>query len=625
MIRKTALFLALLLLLTSFPAFASGNREMLEKASDYAASGDYEKAIASYQLAQRLEPDDPDACLGEASVHLLLGDFESAAALIGTALEIDPVSEDAWYLKCLTDVLSGDMEAFEEDSVFASVCGVEIASDPASLGALCAEAGFFGKASEYFAQADIGALTPEQCRLYKKTLIQTGQEALLETLALPSSAFRDEVLDAAFEAGELSLTETELPAVSAEDFVLVDEMWTAHGVEIPEDPYAMLEEDLESVEITPFSCSPSGNSGLYLFDDVLVCMYEDEYRIAYPSETRGAADEYGNLEKYMNALPRSFPGREGVVYSPDGRYAAACHYEMALIDARYFIDPILIDLSTGEVFLTATYASKVKEDNAGVATTACFSADGRYFYYMLYGKMHEHLTALYRYDLTTGETEFCCSASDCTYYPTLWEMPDGELIILEDTIKNVEHTGVAVYSEAHGEWTFRSRQNPLPMENWYSKELLYSKNSGYAFAAGRIAWMYGETCFQCFRPGDDFEGMDRYYAVSPDGSKLLDLSADEVAELSAIIGPNNSSDLPDHMQTILCARLSPDGYYALLMTWDSANEAKLYLVRLEDMSLKEVDAGDIFVNPAASCQLLEWNGDTLLIRHKGGVKAYRFK
>lgn len=45
----------------------------------------------------------------------------------------------------------------------------------------------------------------------------------------------------------------------------------------------------------PISFSPTGRSGLAIQDGVLFTFTPDSIHVVYPSVTRGAADEYGNL------------------------------------------------------------------------------------------------------------------------------------------------------------------------------------------------------------------------------------------------------------------------------------------------------------------------------------------
>lgn len=97
--------------------------------------------------------------------------------------------------------------------------------------------------------------------------------------------------------------------------------------------------------------------------------------------------------------------------------------------AQFILDPIIIDLSTGEMFLSATYGNRIMKEEAGAVTTATFSSDGQYLYYMLYGNTAEFRTVLYRYNLQEKTTELCYSGSDLNYYPYLSETANGAFVV----------------------------------------------------------------------------------------------------------------------------------------------------------------------------------------------------
>ena len=630
MIRKSSLFLALLLLLVSFPVSAEGFEGMIEKAEAYAAEEDYPKALASYELARKLDPENESACLGQADIHLRTGDFEKAAAAIDEALSINPVSPEAWKLKCLTDALSGDMAALEEDSIFAAVCGLDISSAPASIACLCAEEGFYARAAEFFAQEDIGALTSRQRRLYKKALIESGQEALAETLGLTAAAAQNEQLNAAFEQGALSLVPVETEALTTDDFDFPDELWTAleaNGGQKPDDLTAALEAELEDSVITLYSLSPAGNSGLLQIDETnWLALYGGKYRLVYPQTNRGASDETGDLSKFLSTPLKNLLSDGGVAYSPDGQYAAIYSTRYSVMMASPIMDPIIIDLSTGEAFLAGTYSNKPTEDNYGVMTTCCFSADGQYFYYMLWTNSSDCKIALHRYDLTTGETEFCFSGYDDTYYPQLAETQEGELFILREVRGYDETPGIVVMSEENGQWNAREYDHEVTADLWRPRNLLYSSASGYALLTGQSILGNSYMTLQLLRPEEDFAGLGRYIAISKEEASPVLLTDEDLADCAESLSPEASSVLDSPYQVILSTSLSPDGNYALLITHAPPESSpNLYLMRLSDLTLKEVQLPEDTPLPLVNMLYIDWNTDTILIGTMNGPMAFRFE
>jgi len=633
--KMLALMLAITLLMVWVPAMADGYSDMLAKAETYYASEDYAKAIASYQLAQKLQPDHAEAFLGEASVHMTLEDYSSAASLIQAAMEIDPVSSDVWYLKCKLDVLLNDISAFEQDAVFAEVCDADLSDMNAMIASMYDSAGLSEKADSYPAMSFTGEAQQGQ---FRKVPGNRGNREIAEQPGLSSLSKRNTALDDAFDNDNLTLMKTEFPAITAEDFEFPDEIWKIAGVEKPADPIAEMAAVLPYVDFTWISLSPAGNSGLLVDEGSTgVCYYEGKYRVLYPSSTRGVEDTNGNLSRIFSTGLRKLLGKEGVVYSPDGRYAAVFNYEYTLVQMKFILDPIVIDLSTGEMFLTATYQNNyMKAEGAGAVTTAAFSSDGRYLYYMLYGNTAEYHTALYRYDLQEDTTERCYSGSDMTYYPYLSETDSGALIILRDVYKYDEMQGMMRMADEDGTWKGTEFAFDLPLQYWYSRSLMYSANSGYAFVPGKPRSTDFGYAFQCIRPDDDFAGLNQYCAVSKESNQIQVCSADEI---KALFGNRTDAatdaylDMP--FQRILTSVLSPDGHYVLLITENSGSRDNpeksrhLYLVRLADLAIREIEGMEPYAIQVDISKnyppVIEWNTDTLIIGTDDGIQAYEFK
>lgn len=637
--RLIAWMMMITLLLSCHPAFAEAFSAMLEKADAFMAAEDYERAIASYQLAQRIDPEAVEGFLGEAKLRLMLEQYDLAMSAVDKALEIDPISPDGWRMKCRLDALRDDVAAFEADQLFASVCDADLSADALPIALMYANAGMHEKAAAYFSQLELTSLTETQKMLYRRSLLSNGEWEKAELLGLMAVAASD--LDALFEADMLVLTKAETPAINAADFAFPADMWSALGEEAPEDPYAEMEAYLSEADIAWLSFSPSKHSGLLTADgNTLIAYFKGKYHIVYPTHSRGVEDENGNLARYAEGTIGTLLGDEGVVYSNDGRYAGIYSVNNTLVNYSLFTDPIVIDLSTGEMFLTATYKNKPREGNAGAVTTAAFSSDGKYLYYMIYGTTSEYRTALYRYDLETSETEFCHSGSSSTYYPALSETRSGNFIILLDAISLDEAPGVYTISFQNGSWSGSAHRFDLPRQYWQCSRLLYSANSGYAVVNGHSADL-SVYAFQCFDPDRGFQDGEKYYAVSKENDQIVTLSADEIR---ALVDANENASKLDGVRVlpfsspyhqIHTLRMSPDGRYALLLTVhpgtadDRHTTRHLYLVRLEDMAMREVsgvDPSDILLGGVADYPpVIEWNTDTILICTSSGIEAYRFQ
>ena len=482
-----------------------------------------------------------------------------------------------------------------------------------------------------------------------KKLICLALSLLILLSAVPASLAEGglplkEKLDAAFESGAPGLTETASARVKAQasDFEFSEEakafLKEQGGID---DIDAALAEALRETEFVLLSKSPAGNSGLVAAGKTAVALYNGKYHYVYPS-AKGAADEYANLAQYYAAFSERVTrllGEEGVVYSPDGRYAFICNKQITLMQVNLFIDPVLLDLSTGEMTLTATYPNQImKSDNAGAVTSAVFSSDGRYFYYVLYGKFGGNRIRLYRYHLDSGETEMCFESEENLYYPHIAELEDGSILLLNDTFRSNEAERLAVASYSNGAWTLKEEQLKLEYPLFYVSRLMYSPNAGLVCLPGSSTVSDGAAlAFQLIRPGTVFEGMDTFWCIRKDTDEIAALTPDEYRE-SIVADRRNPKEgtamlsLLYPYQAILNAVLSPDGHYLLLHTVSNTTEGRsrnLFLVRLEDMAVRKVsglDAERIQTGqPGRNYPMnIEWNTEELIIGTDEGIRTFVF-
>ena len=449
-------------------------------------------------------------------------------------------------------------------------------------------------------------------------------------------------LDLAFENSKLNLVSASFPLVTAEAFVFPNEMWEALGEKIEaEDPAAEIAAAIQDVEFDWLSLSPSGNSGILMGGNIAVCYYNGEYRILYPSATRGVEDVNGNLAKVYSMNFKLLLSDAGVIYSPDGRYAAVYNIKYTLMLAKFILDPIIIDLSTGEMILTATYGNKIREGNAGAVTTAVFSADGNYLYYMMYCNITEYRTALYRYNLKTMQTELCYSGNSFNYYPALSQTESDALIIIKDTQNINQNQGLTQITYENMSWTSKDVMFDLSSKYWSTDRLLFSDNSGYALLLGKGKMMESlYYSFSIIKPDEDFSGINQYYAISKSNNEVLSFTAEDIISVfdkaSAAASDTTRLMLNLPFRIIIASAISPDGHYALLLT--AYREAKepatllrqLCLVSLDDLTVKEVtgvNPSDMQVGALASgyASVIEWNTNTLIIGTTDGIRGYKFE
>ena len=413
---------------------------------------------------------------------------------------------------------------------------------------------------------------------------------------------RNEKLDESFEADtiELAPAETASPADGDAGSRILEEIKASAGG------------DLQDGEFSLLSLSPAGNSGLLAVGNAGACFYDGEFHMLEPSVVRGVADQYQHLESYYRDLVEkafgSMIGAEGVAYSPNGKYAAVYNQQLNAMRGFHF-DPILVDLSTGELILTATYPSQM-EDGGGTVTAAAFSGNGECFYYALRGRKGDTRLRFFRYDMTVGKTEECFrSQYEADLLHRMYQIAERSLIVATDEgLLNLCHDG--------GEWTISTQPYNLSGKYFSPEALYWSAQQGCAVLMGQ-----NSAAFQVISPDNGFDGMNRYLCIRADSEKVVPLFAEEyrgAVEKSAADG----SALP--FRTIVNSALSPDGNYLLVNTrmLDSTvgEKRELLLIRLADLSVRKVKVSDEQLNlrmlamAANVRQVIEWNTDELLIR-----------
>lgn len=381
---------------------------------------------------------------------------------------------------------------------------------------------------------------------------------------------------------------------------------------------------------TMLSLAPSGNAALAVTEDgALAAVYEGELRLIRTTEERGVRDEYGNLKRYAAQRWQQMLGNEGVVWSPDGRYAVIANVDLVVFRMAGYMDPIMIDVTTGEMFLLATSSGKMR-DNCSMMTVARFSRDGKYLYYLVYATLAQDRTPLYRYELATGDTQLCYSGYDMLYYPDMAELKDGGMMLLLDTIRKDEPSGLVILREGNIRWTASEQFFGAETGVWYPQRMLYAYKTGWAVATGRTAMQQTKSnrmlFLQCFKPEEKFAGLGEFIGFDSKTYEAVTVTAEDVRALAEDESPSMSP-----WCDIACIRLSPDGRYALVMLaspWKPADVA-LCLLRLEDKAVREISG----VEPGANVlkmsnqypPMAEWNGDTLLLFSEDGPVMYWFE
>lgn len=618
--KALAFLICVYILGTIIPAYALTYDELLQKADGYIASEDYDKALACYDLAIKTYPKNITAYTKAAVLKLDHDEYSEAAKYAENALAIDSTSPEAWLVKCRIDIATGDTESFDSDALYAEICGASLTEYSAEIGEMYAKTGDNEKALEYFSESTIEALNDNQKDLYRRALIKAGEKEKADALGLKGISVHDENLDNAFNSGYPKLIEMESAAfkIKASDLEISD-----YAKEVlnrdRKNAVETLQKALPDTSFSFFSKSPSGNSGFIFYEGIVITMYENKYHIVYSAYNKGAEDTDSHLRQFFKNISSyvfRVIGQDGFVYSSDGRYAAVRNNNNVTL--RPIQEPILFDLSTGELILTATYSKDLDKPVSGIAVNPMFSSDGRYFYYWLWGKKQK----LYRYDLKSSETEFCFETESKTNYPCFVELADGSLLAMDSG----DSAGLLAARYNGDSWTVEEHKLGSNIPNWRIYKLLYSDNSGFACVFGKSnsysSFRSIECAFQIINPENNFDGINKFLCITKDKYEVISLTPEEYQTLAE---EKIDSDLFPYI-SITRALLSPDGNYLLLDTPyknEESNFSGIFIVRLADLSVQKVRGLNSKAYRSTS-DYVEWHSENLIVNTDSGIKTYQF-
>lgn len=386
-------------------------------------------------------------------------------------------------------------------------------------------------------------------------------------------------------------------------------------------PCAALAETLTAIPapqegMSPISFSQDGSVGLYSDEGRLVIVRADGSSTPVAaSKTRGAADTYGNLAKIVSQGVRAI-GSEGLVWSPDGRYAAIVNQLRVVQMAQMIYDPIVIDMQTGEMFLLASYDNNKRRNNSATVLTAAFSADSRYLYAVVWGNMNDAPFSLIRCDLTGSAAEVLLSWEGQTFWPHLAQLRDGSFLLLKDTQQLNNYTGLAHITPAGKDYALTVTDFTQRMIFFYPRSMQYSAQSGHALILSNTS--RGSNSYSnllLVNPDEGIVPPTEYWAVPS-------LKASVVSVLS-----KNELQTPSNV-VISSMRLSPDGERALLLCNEGSRFA-LLMLSIDDRTLTRVtgvDSDTLASLYTSNGAYIDWRGDIILLGKTAATAvAHRLK
>lgn len=662
--RILALLLALSLLCV--PALGDETGGMLEKAEAFVAAGDLESAYICLDIAQQLSPDDPAVLRGLARLFATGANYEAALEFIEEALALAPADGSLYLEKARLLYISDNLSEAEQVLRYAEICSaqpdeellleaalayfragmyekvIELcenqASDALRLQAAraCDRAGQYERAVKIFETLPDAVWRNGCASAYAHALLRSGNLERAQALGLTSAQGKDEALATAIADGK------SLRLVSAQD-ALIDSLSTFPVFS----SNTFAEENREAAETEGFrftpsgdglrtrisdtlsaldsdssarllSVSPSGNAFLIDLGGIAAIVRNEEITVLTINRSRGAQNEFADLTyRHIENRP-AFPSEpDSFCWSPDERYITMTFPRRTLMNMQ-FMDLLLADTRTGDIFLAEATPKKIRIDGALTATTACFDETGRYVYYLVYGHVAENArSGLKRYCLETGETELLCTVSGTFfYYPQLSVDGNGVVRAITDDNKQDRHLGVITFTNVDGEWKSEVRSFPNPLALQSPRRYYRSENSGYELFLSKGYVQSSEIGahdmnYLTFYNETLGTGSDANAILLPvDGSGQAETM--EISEyLSAIA--QKTIEQPSIQQVTL----SPDGYSALILA--AYNRSVVCcIIDLDTLVCRRVefpeDAQPDLISTVQSFTTLSWLEDgTILI------------
>lgn len=656
--RILALILALSLL--CMPALGDETGGMLEKAEAFVAAGDLESAYICLDIAQKLSPNDPAVLRAFARLYAAEANYESALKFIEEALALAPADGSLYLEKARLLYITDNLSNAEQVLRYAEICSaqpdeellleaaqayfragqyekvIELcenqSSDALRLQAAraCDRAGQYERAVKIFETLPDAVWRDEYTSIYARALLRSGNPERAQALGLTSIQEKDEALAAAIADGKslrlVPAQETLIDSLSgmpvfssnafAEENREAAEAEGFHFTPSGDGLRTRISDTLSALDLDSnarlLSVSPSGRALLIDLGGIAAIVRNEEITVLTINRSRGAQNEFADQTyKYIEDRP-AFPTEpDSFCWSPDERYITMTFLRRTLMNMQ-FMDLLLADTRTGDIFLAEATPKKIRIDGALTATTACFDETGRYVYYLVYGHVAENArSGLKRYCLETGETELLCTVSGTFfYYPQLSVDGNGVVRAITDDNKQDRHLGVITFTNVDGEWKSEVRSFPNPLALQSPRRYYRSENSGYELFLS-LEIREHDMNYLTFYNETLGTGSDANAILLPvDGSGQAESM--EIGEyLSAIA--QRTLEQP-HVQQVT---LSPDGYSALILA--AYNRSVVCcIIDLDTLVCRRVefpeDAQPDLISTVQSFTTLSWLEDgTILI------------
>ena len=559
--RILSLILALCLMLPGL-ALAQSVDDMLIKGNDFVAGGDYASAAISYDIAQKLAPNDVRVMAAQACLKALQGDHDGALAAIDAALALEPANGELYLVKAEVLKQAGNTAEAELALAYARVCGAETPDTPAAPAAPVIE------------------------KDEKLTRLMTAKNSGIDAVTVDLTGFTGSCSAAYYlaNAGDVS------GARKSADGLRVHLGQLTAG-------------DVEAYQ--PLAVSPSGKVMLYNGNGMLFAVRDGEVIALTPNYAKSAGDGGKDAQITLKAYERfgQFFELDSVSWSPDERYFTLTFPRVVTTQMRFF-DLIICDTLTGDIYLPEVTPSKMNQEGAQAVLAAAFDATGDYVYYLAFGSLGVGRCALKRLEMATGKTELLYGRKDLfMYQPRLVVSADGTVRAVSDQNNVTLKAAVLTFREVNGQWTCEERQATLPVRSQRLERYLYSEKSGHELILCRGMITASET-----------QTVPVYYLTLNGEAIMLDSGAthaEKVPLTEELFNPKTY-----RYMNIVSAEISPDGHFALISAGALGGHSNCpILLDLDTLEFKLLTRP---ISLMRTLQQIAWNGGRMVLLMKDG-------
>ena len=249
----------------------------------------------------------------------------------------------------------------------------------------------------------------------------------------------------------------------------------------------------------PVGISPDGKTVLLRKDEEISLFRDGKILPLVFNAQRGAGDVFGK-EKSVLGVVRNMPPMEGLSWSSDGRYVALSSLKEGLL-GRKPVDAIVLDASSGEVFLADTFDRYIN-NGGGIVLLSRADRSGTYLYYLLHTRVNDEPRLQFCRCPVEGGTrevllDMACDENapyDLRSGSCLYEAADGSWLLtgIRGSIRSKEgpkHMKLALirFVPSGSEWSQEVISLGIPSGLYQYSLSGWSASSGYgAFCINRV-------------------------------------------------------------------------------------------------------------------------------------------